>query len=415
MVILGFTSEKIEDYVETFTHGIHNAKEKIWGHIKSNMNLFSFCYIPVNCFLICSCLLEIISLLDTARTLPTRMTDIYAMVVKIVFFKHNRQSSAQGNPSLKDYLYLPFKKLPKSHKKIFKRLREIAFERVKQGRLLFESSEVSGLEDCGLLHRLPDAKSRFNEPPKAQYCFTHLTVQEFFAAKHLEDSLNKRELENFVSKRINDGAWQMVLQFVAGLLEADPNTKSSNSDIFIKLLLMSTQKISEQHLMNDHLLPEAKTLTCWPGKKDKELGLNICKCLYEIDDEKQQAVLQNKIEQIGFNAVNFSWSSLAPVDFTAVSHFLENASGVLIMDLKVNDLGSLGAKEVQKFLVNTGCQLNSLNLWGNKLTHEGAEYLSTALKHSNCKLNRLNLMYNNITNKAVFTKSVEHINWKVLV
>ncbi|XP_068670184.1 protein NLRC5-like [Montipora foliosa] len=472
--ILGFTSEMIEDYVEKFTHGIHNAKEKIWRHIKSNMNLFSLCYIPVNCFLVCSCLLEIISLPGTARTLPTRMTDIYAMVVKIVFLKHNRQSSAQGNPSLKDYLYLPFKKFPKSHKKIFKRLGEIAFEGVKQGRLLFESSEVIGLEECGLLHRLPDAKSRFNEPPKAQYCFTHLTLQEFFAAKHLAESLNKRELENFVSEHINDGAWQMVLQFVAGLLEPDPETKSSNSDIFIKLLPMSTEKKSEREMMRDHSLPKTKTLTYWPAStEDKQLALNLCKCLYEIDDEKQQAVLQNKIEQIGFNAVDFSHCSLGPVDFAAVSHFLENASGVLCMDLEWNDLGSLGAKEVQKFLVNTGCQLNSLNLirneltdkaaehlsaalkdsncklnslnlsynkltdkaaellssalkhsncklnylnlGSNKLTDKGAEHLSAALNHSNCKLNSLNLRFNNITNKAAFLQSVEHINWEVLV
>ena len=413
--ILGFTSEKIEDYVEKFTHGIHNAKEKIWRHIKSNMNLFSLCYIPVNCFLICSCLLEIISLPDTAHTLPTRMTDIYTMVVKIVFFKHNRQSSAQGNPSLKDYMYLPFNKLPDDHKEIFKRLGEIAFEGVKQGRLLFESSKVSGLEDCGLLHRLPDAKSRFNEQPKAQYCFTHLTLQEFFAAKHLAESLNKRKLNNFVSKHINDGAWQMVLQFVAGLLGSDPETKSSNSDIFIKLLPMSTEEKSEREMMKDYSLPETKTLTCWPARKDKKLALNLCKCLYEIDDEKQQAVLQNKIEHIGFNAVDLSRCSLGPVDFAAVSHFLENASGVLSMNLWGNDLGSLGAKEVQKFLVNTGFKLNSLNLRYNKLTDKAAEHLSAALKHSNCKLNSLNLMANNITNKDAFRKSVKHINCKVFV
>ena len=397
--ILGFTSEKIEDYVEKFTQGVSTAKDKIWRHIKSNMNLFSLCYIPVNCFLVCSCLCEIISLTDTTHTLPTRMTDIYAMVIKIVFFKHNRQSRCPANLSLKEYMYLPFNKLPDDHKEIFKRLGEIAFEGVKQGRLLFKSGEVSGLEDCGLLHRLPDAKSRFNEPPKAQYCFTHLTIQEFLAAKHLVESLNKRKLKNFVSKHIHDGAWQVVLQFVAGLLEPDPNTKSSSSDIFIKLLPTSTEKKSERELMYDLSLPETKTLTCWPAYKDKQLALNLCKCLFEID-EKQQTVLQNKIEKIGFNAVDFKYGSLGPVDFAAVSHFLENASGVLSMNLAGNDLGSLGAKEVQKFLVNTGCQLNSLNLAGNKLTDKGAEHLAAALKHSNCKLNSLNLEVNELTDKA---------------
>ena len=399
--ILGFTSEKIEDYVEKFTQGVKNAKDKIWGHIKSNMNLFSLCYIPVNCFLICSCLWEIISLTDTAHTLPTRMTDIYAMVVKIVFFKHNRQSSAQGNPSLKEYMYLPFNKLPDDHKEIFKRLGEIAFEGIKLGRLLFESSEVRGLEDCGLLHRLPDAaKSRFNCPPKAQYCFTHLTVQEFFAAKHLVESLNKRELENFVAERINDGAWQVVLQFVAGLLEPDPETKSSSSDIFIKLFPMSTEMKFEWKLMYDYDLQERKTLTCWPAKKDKQAALNLCKCLCEIN-ENQQAVLQNKIEQIGFNAVDFSQCSLTPVDFAAVSHFLENASGVLSMNLAMNDLGSLGAKEVQKFLANSGCQLISLNFRLNMLTDKGADHLAAALKDNNCKLNSLNLADNALTGKGV--------------
>ncbi|XP_068738143.1 NACHT, LRR and PYD domains-containing protein 12-like isoform X1 [Montipora capricornis] len=399
--ILGFTSEKVEDYVEKFTQGVRDAKDKIWGHIKSNMNLFSLCYIPVNCFLICSCLWEIVR--DTAHTrLPTRMTEIYTMVVKILFFKHNRQSSAQGNLILKVYMYLPFNELPDDDKEIFKRLGEIAFEGIKQGRLVFESSKVIGLEDCGLLHRLPDAESRYNEPPKAQYCFTHLTLQEFFAAKNVVESLSKRELNNFVSEHINDGAWQMVLQFVAGLLEPDPETESSNSDIFIKLLPISTEK--------------EKTLTSWPaGKKDKQLALNLCKCLYEIDDEKQQAVLQNKIKQIGFNAVDFSGCSLGPVDFAAVSHFLENASGVLSMDLAGNNLGSLGAKEVQKFLVNTGCKLNSLDLGFNELTDEGAEHLSAALKHSNCKLNSLNLEGNKLTDKAAehLSAALKHSNCKL--
>ena len=68
--ILGFTSEKIEDYVEKFTQGVRHAKDKICGHMKSNMNLFSLCYIPVNCFLVCSRLWEIISFSDAAHNHP---------------------------------------------------------------------------------------------------------------------------------------------------------------------------------------------------------------------------------------------------------------------------------------------------------------------------------------------------------
>ena len=149
------------------------------------------------------------------------------------------------------------------------------------------------------------------------------------------ESLNKRELENFVSERINDGAWQVVLQFVAGLLEPDPETKSSSSDIFIKHLPTSTEEKSERELMKGYSLPETKTLTCWPACKDKHLALNVCKCLYKID-EKKQAMLQNKIEQIGVNTVEFNYCPPAPVDFAAVSHFLENAPGVLSMNLYKN-------------------------------------------------------------------------------
>ena len=69
--ILGFTSENVEDYVQRFSQDVTGAKEKIWEHIKSNANLFSLCYIPMNCFLICHCLLQII-LSESSQALPTK-------------------------------------------------------------------------------------------------------------------------------------------------------------------------------------------------------------------------------------------------------------------------------------------------------------------------------------------------------
>ena len=103
----------------------------------------------------------------------------------------------------------------------------------------------------------------------------------------------------------------MVLQFVAGLLK-------SSSDIFIKLLPELTEKRTE--LISFKL----EELTFWPATgEDKDLAVQVCKCLYEINDE-QQPILQNKIEKIKFNAVDFRSCSLAPIDIAAVLHFIES-------------------------------------------------------------------------------------------
>ena len=392
--IRGFTSKNVEDYVQKFSQDCTVAKEKIWEHIKSNINLFSLCYIPVNCFLICHCLLQIF-LSGSSQQLPTKISDIYQMTIKMVFFNHNREKWPFNKlETLKEtHMYESFENFPKELKNILNRLGEIAFKGIKEGRLLFESSEVSGLEDCGLLHKLPNLQSKrpLTDAPKSQFCFTHLTVQEFFAAKHLVDTecKTKKEIEIFVRKHINDGTWQVVLQFVAGLL------KGSSSDIFITLLQESTEN------SNYHISSEENTLTCWPAtrRRDKYLAVQVCKCRYEINDE-QLPELQNKIKEIKFNAVEFSECSLAPTDVAAVLHFLENAEEVLDINLGRNALGDLGAKEVKKFIVNRERKLKCLNLSHNKLTDNAAKDLGEALKHSNCNIESLDLRYNNLTDNA---------------
>ena len=390
--IRGFTSENVEEYVEKFTRGYPGAKDKILGHIKSNINLFSLSYIPVNCFLICHCLLQ--SILCESSQLPTRMTDIYQMTVKMFLFNHmhNREGFPREElEKLKStHMYEPFENFPQELQKILNSLGEIAFKGIKGGRLLFESSEVSGLEDCGLLHKLPDLKPKaWIDPRKSQFCFIHLTVQEFFAAKHLVNTMTKEKIKRFVSDHIKHGTWQVVLQFVAGLL-------NSSRYIFIKLL----PKPSKGE---------------WPAtREDKDLAVQVCKCLYEINDE-QQPVLQNKIEKIKFNAVDFRCCSLAPIDVAAVLHFLENAEEVLYIKLSGNQLGDLGANEVKKFIVNRERKVKKLDLNGTNLTDNAAKDFAAALEHSNCKLKTLDLINNNFTDNAAkdFAAALKHSNCKL--
>ena len=411
--ILGFTSKQVKDYVGKFTEGDHDAdaNQTIWQHISTNINLFSLCYIPVNCFIICSCL----SLLHSCGSrLPTKLTKIYSIAVKIFFFRHNEEYRFSPHDSDR-HIFKEFQELPSPVQDVFKRLGEIAFNGIKQGRLIFGSREVDGLEDCGLLHRLPDrAGPTPLEPREAQFCFTHLTIQEFLAAKHVIDTMrNEQELRQFVADHINKGAWQVVLQFVAGLLEPDPHRKVPHSDIFTELLPMSTVEKKEDELMMSRHWDwrsedsEARIFTCWPANHDeKQLALNLCKCLYEIDG-KQDSAIQNKLAEIGFNAVDFSRCSLAPVDCPAVLNVLKNATGMLCMNFAETNIGPQGCIEIKNWIVNSDdsnnkyCKLRDINLRGNKIKDEGVKHLAEALMNNNCKLNRLDLANNNITDESV--------------
>ena len=399
--ILGFSSGQVKNYVEKFTGDDKDAGDTIWQHISNNLNLFSLCYIPVNCFIICSCLLYMLQNLSSNSThaltsLPTKLTDIYSFAVKLFFFKHSNRY--RNKTVVQEEIFKKLDELAEDVKEDFKKLGTIAFKGIKEGRLAFESEEVTNLEDCGLLHRLPDLKPEAKRPlekPKAQYCFQHLTIQEFFAAKHVTDNMEEAELREFVSRHITDGAWQVVLQFVAGLLS---DRDEPRTDIFTNLLPVSTYEKEDQEL-------EPSKVTCWPSEDDKYLALTLCHCLYEIDAD--DSAVQNRVREIDFNAVVFENCQLGPVDCTAIINFVKMHNEILMINLRLNNIGRLGCKELSEFLVFStsvsggNCKLSSLELSVTSLTDEGVKYLAEALKDGNCKLNCLNLCNNLFTDEKV--------------
>ena len=393
--ILGFSSGKVKNYVEKFAGDDKGAGETIWQHISNNLNLFSLCYIPVNCFIICSCLLYMLqnfcsNSIHGLASLPTKLTDIYSFAVKLIFFRHSNRY--RNKTDAQDEIFKKFDELAEDVKGDFKKLGTIAFKGIKEGRLTFESDEVTNLEDCGLLHRLPDLKPEAKRPfekPKAQYCFQHLTIQEFFAAKHVTDNMGEVELREFVSSHIRDGAWQVVLQFVAGLLSY---REKPLTDIFTNLLPVSTYEDKED-------------VSWWPRFENAHLALTLCHCLYEIDAD--DSAVQNKVREIDFNAVVLKYCRLGPVDCTAIVNFLKKHNEILMINLSGNKIGCLGCKEISEFLESStsvsdgNCKLSSLNLNHNLVTDEGVKYLAKALKHNNCKLDSLNLADNELTNEGV--------------
>ena len=401
--ILGFTSEEIEDYVTRFTKEDQNPeteKKAIWQHISTNVILFTLCYVPVNCFIICSCLSWWRS---RSKSLPTKLTKIYSTALKIFYFRHS--DKYRMSEEARDQLFLkPFHELPTECKEEFQRLGKIAFDGIKEGRLLFTSEEVKGLEDCGLLHRLPDLPSQEGlDEDKAQYCFIHLTFQEFLAARHVVDTMTEAQaLEQFITDHINEGSWQLVVQFVAGLLvDIDEVKQLQFSEILMKLLPMSTSEVGGQlgREYAECMMTEKPTaLIRWPhGKSETNLAVTICKCLYELDI-KQESSITSKMEEISFDEVWFSECKLSPADCTAILHLLKNHDKKFKLFLRSNFMGDLGCMEIKKWIVKSNCV--GLDLTYNNIGEKGVEYLCDTLKLENCNLTVLILDRNHIVDKA---------------
>ena len=412
--ILGFTTEQVNDYVRKFTK-LEDKAETIRQHITSNLNLLAFCYIPVNCFIICSCLLELLvnTSLTSLHYLPTRLTEIYSIAIKMFYFSYDDGQYRHNKTEGQQFFLKPFKELPSSVQKEFTSLGKIAFNGIQEGRLIFESHEVNSLESNGLFHRLPDTKDHPLAEPRPQYCFMHLTMQEFLAAKYLVDTYSSEDLQKFVSDHIQDGAWKVVMQFVAGLLA---EKEGQSTDIFSDLLPSKTVTEKVKIKMNEDSEERYETLTCWPADyEDRALVVTLFNCMYENKASDQE--VQKKLAEIGCNALDFFDCKLAPLDCLALVRALKSVEGILNFNLAVNNLQSLGCIEIAKLLPgnqhNQGfCELKTLSLWDNNITDEGVKHLSTALTHSNCTLNSLNLQNNNITDEGVkhLSTALTHTN-----
>ena len=387
----GFSCEQVEEYVTKFAGEDKEAGETVRRQITSNINILSLCYIPAYCFIICSSLFRMVKNYGSkSLSLPTRLADIYKKAVEMFYLRHNEEFRNK-HFTRKDFEsdYLP----PEEEKKLQK-LEKMAFEGITEGRLIYAGNEVRGMEDGALFHRLPDRELDLLNG-EGQFCFIHLTVQEFFAARHLTN-MSETELRNFVSENFKKGKWQLVFQFLAGLME---DTHHLPSEVIPDLLPVQTEEkeseyYNEQWTEND----EPRKVTSWPPRDERDFTLTLITSINENNPMK--FVTQGKLQQIKFDFVNFNFCHLTAVDCSSLVNVIGNVQHISHLDLSFNNIGPLGCLEICKLLKCREFQLSWLNLEENQMTDEGVEYLAEAINNNNCQLRTLYLRANKISDNG---------------
>ena len=364
--IIGFTSDKIKEYVEKFFNDNNkpDLKNKIWRHIESSSELMNLCYIPVNCWIVCATLSLCLSDPADNNPLPTTLTKLYEKASIYLHKNHDRNENKESTTKLQQF----------------------AFHGMKKEKLVFNGELVNeDMKESGLLHCLPVPFPDIEN----QFCFIHLTMQEFLAAKHIIETKQTEEIKEFISSHFYDGKWHLVLQFLAGLL----GKKIKHSD-------------EHQREFRSCVLVVTECLNCGSKNEGVELNVNlreifVMKCLRETEDERtgKEAATTSTLKDVTTMVYIPDEECLPSSDWEAIAFVCKHLNN--LTELELHSIGHLECvKSILKIV--EGKFIQSLSFFSCNCGDSVLQLLSSALfEHQHFKITELILLENAITDAGV--------------
>jgi len=304
----------------------------------------------------------------------------------------------------------------------------------------FDSLEVESLRASGILHCGPPfRKSAFEETK--HFCFTHLTLQEYLAARWFV------ERGEIPSTRIVSS---MVIQLMAGIL-----SKKKDNEFMEKLLAVVLQS-EESGVAYIEGLPVG--VKCLAEYENKDFAKNFIKkhraftiltfrnvtdvdciavsflldVLGELNEEATKIHQPFTEQPLSVKKLSISGSILTQsgirricksldIGFCPVVTLRLSACGLndecvecmrgLVSSrlteliLRINQITDAGVTSLSQALQSPACKVTTLHLEGNQITDGGVTSLRQALQSPACKVTELDLACNHITDTGVTSLS----------
>ncbi|KAM3918090.1 NACHT, LRR and PYD domains-containing protein 3-like, partial [Leptodactylus fuscus] len=360
--ITGFLPEERQIYFENFFSN-PELSEKAFTYVKQNATLYTFCYLPSYCWIICTVLsrsFQTTSSDQQVTLLPRTVTQLFAIFVANILSNHSLEKS--------------------DAQKILQSIGWMAQHGVMNRSIIFEEQDL----DFFFVDHKSKLLSSFlmeSEEP-VTYSFLHLTVQEFFSALvHYTDySPEKLQKSLEKAKSYPDGRGEIFLRFLCGL--SDGTTRSILTGYLDKQAAQASRDVITW--LKNFILEEQGLME----SEDKKRCL--LRTFFYLFETRNKALVLESLQSL--RRLNLSGIHMSALDCTVLAFIMETCTHIEELDLLGCSLNSEGLERLVPELRN----LQNLSLAENNLPDTCCTQLASVLRN-NQSLKILDLSYNRLS------------------
>ncbi|PIO24013.1 hypothetical protein AB205_0130430 [Aquarana catesbeiana] len=365
--IMGFLHEDRLIFFNNF-FGNEELSEKAFHFVQENDTLYTFCYIPSYCWIICTvlsmCFRAQPTISDQLMTsLPKTVTQLFVTFVSNILANH-RQNKDSGHTAWE----------------LLTSIGWMAEHGVMNHLIVFDQRHLESFSVRNDNHLFSSFMMESGQPPDVDYTFLHLTLQEFFAALVHFINCNPHRLQKTLDKAesYQDGRAEIFLRFLCGL--SDSSTRS--------MLKSHVGELSTQAARHVITWIQKKTVEKLKAEQPTEDKADLLNVFYYLYEARNKALVS---QCIGSNNIDISGVSLTPLDCSVLSFILQTCKGTEEVNLNSCNIQNEGLRKLIPALHN----IKSLSLNNNHLTDSSCPHLASGIRN-NQTLRTLDLAGNNL-------------------
>ncbi|XP_071971171.1 NACHT, LRR and PYD domains-containing protein 3-like isoform X2 [Engystomops pustulosus] len=346
--IIGFFPKQRQIYFENFFPDLELA-EKAFTYVKQNETLYTFCYLPSYCWIICTVLSK--SFQSTSNDqqvslLPKTVTQLFAIFVANILSNHSLEKSGA--------------------QKLLQSIGWLAEHGVMNHRVIFDAQDLESFSVDNKSKLLSSFLIESAEP--VTFSFLHLTVQEFFSAFVYYAEYSSEKLQKSLTRAMSypDGRCEIFLRFLCGL--SDASTRSILTEYLDK---QADQASREVITWLKNLILEEQDL-----KEGEDKKQHLLRIFFYLFETRNKVLVQKSLQS--YVRIDLSGVHMSAVDCTVLAFIMETCTYIEDLDLTGCSSGLEGLERLAPALHN----LNYLSFSYNNLQDTACIHLASVLRNN---------------------------------